>query len=70
MTSTLTPKEVNDLKRDLNEAQDRGRRVCKKVVKLHRKCLELQDQIREAEGDEYDAIPLLFGAGFHLGPDL
>jgi hypothetical protein len=70
MTSTLTPKEVNDMKREHNEAQDHGRRVYKKLVKLYLKCLELQDKIREAEGDEYDAIPLLFGAGFHLDPDL
>ena len=70
MTSTLTPKEVNDLKREHNEVLERGRLVYKKVVYLHRKCLELQDKIREAEGDEYDAIPLLFGAGFHLDPDL
>jgi hypothetical protein len=37
---------------------------------LHEQCLTLQEQIREAEGDEYDPIPLIFGAGFWIDPDL
>jgi hypothetical protein len=37
---------------------------------LHEKCMNLQKEIQEAEGDEYDPIPLIFGAGFWIDPDL
>lgn len=40
------------------------------VLELYQHCTDLQRQIREAEGDEYDPIPLIFGDGFWIDPGL
>lgn len=66
----MTSKEINDLKREHNRLQEEGREVYAKLVDLHAKCLALQDRIREAEGNDYDDIPLLFGSGFWIDESL
>lgn len=66
----MTPKEINDLKKQHNEYLEKGKEVYAMVLDLHSKCLDLQKQIQEAEGNEYDPIPLIFGAGLWIDPDL
>jgi len=66
----MTPKEINDLKRKHNELLARGQELYAEVMRLHNQCLELQAHIKDAEGPNYDPIPLIFGGGFHLDDDL
>jgi hypothetical protein len=62
----LTPKEINDLKRQHNAFQARGKEAYGLVTTLFEQCAELQSLIQEAEGDEYDIIPVVFGEGFWI----
>ena len=66
----MTPKEINDLKKEHNEALEEGKKIYERVMVLHAKCISLQKLLQEVEGDEYDPIPLIFGAGFWIDPDL
>ncbi len=66
----MTPKEINELKKLHNQYQEEGQKVYALVMDLHEKCTNLQKEIQEAEGDDYDPIPLIFGAGFWIDPDL
>lgn len=66
----MTPKEINDLKKKHNAILEEGQKVYEEVMKLHAQCLELQEQISKAEGPDYDPIPLIFGSGFWIDPDL
>ena len=66
----MTPKEINDLKKEHNEALEEGKKIYERVMVLHDKCISLQKLLQEVEGDEYDPIPLIFGAGFWIDPDL
>ena len=66
----MTPKEINDLKKQHNRLMEDGQELYAKVMFLHSQCLTLQKQLMEAEGDDYDPIPLIFGAGFWIDPDL
>ncbi len=66
----MTPKEINDLKKEHNLAMDQGQELYAKVMELHGRCLELQKQLQQAEGEDYDPIPLIFGEGFWIDPDL
>jgi uncharacterized coiled-coil DUF342 family protein len=66
----MTPKEINDLKKLHNKYMDEGQETYAKVEELHRKCTSLQKQIEKAEGLDYDPIPLIFGSGFWIDPDL
>ena len=66
----MTPKEINDLKKEHNKAMEEGQELYSRVMVLHAKCISLQKMLQEAEGDEYDPIPLIFGSGFWVDPDL
>ena len=66
----MTPKEINDLKKEHNALLEQGQEVYAKAMELHTKCLALQKRISEAEGPDYDPIPLIFGKGFWVDPDL
>jgi hypothetical protein len=66
----MTPKEINDLKKLHNKYMEEGQKLYAKVTELHEKCMALQKQLIEAEGDDYDPIPLIFGDGFWIDPDL
>ena len=66
----MTPKEINDLKKEHNRLQEKGRKIYAKAMELHEKCLAIQQQLIDAEGNDYDPIPLIFGAGFWIDPDL
>lgn len=67
---SLTPKQINDLKKLHNDFMEQGQKAYAQVLELYAHCTDLQRQIREAEGDEYDPIPLIFGDGFWINPDL
>ncbi len=64
----MTQQEIDDLKREHNRLQQQGRRAYSEASELFRQCIDLQDRIQEAEGDDYDPIPLLFGGGFYVDP--
>ncbi len=66
----MTPKQINDLKKEHNAALEAGQELYAQVMKLHKQCLDLQRQISAAEGPDYDPIPLIFGDGFWIDPDL
>lgn len=66
----MTPREINDLKKEHNAAMAAGQELYAQVLELHEKCTSLQRRIKQAEGDEYDPIPLIFGEGFWIDPDL
>ena len=66
----MTPKEINDLKKLHNKYMKEGQELYAKVMELHEKCMNLQRQLIDAEGDDYDPIPLIFGDGFYIDPDL
>ena len=66
----MTPKEINDLKREHNAAMEKGRELYARFEPLHKRCMDLQMQISDAEGDDYDPIPLIFGDGFWIDEDL
>jgi len=48
----------------------RGKKVYARVMEIHKQCLDLQKQISDAEGSDYDPIPLIFGDGFWIDPSL
>lgn len=66
----MTPKEINDLKKLHNKYMEEGQDVYVKMTELYAKCTDLQKQLMKAEGDDYDPIPLIFGDGFWIDPDL
>jgi hypothetical protein len=66
----MTPKEINDLKKEHNALLKRGQETYTEVMELYEQCLALQEQIKQAEGEEYDPIPLIFGSGFWTDPEL
>ena len=66
----MTPKEINDLKKEHNRLLVEGKEAYAKVMDLQEKCISLQRQIKEAEGDDYDPIPLIFGEGFWINQNL
>lgn len=66
----MTPKEINNLKKEHNQLQKEGQKIYARVMELHKKCLAIQQQLIDAEGEDYDPIPLIFGDGFWIDPDL
>lgn len=66
----MTPKEVNDLKKKHNALQAKGKELYAQVEDLHRQCLSIQKTLEKAEGLDYDPIPLMFGDGFWIDPDI
>ena len=62
----MTPKEINDLKKIHNRLLEDGQALYAQLLRHSEEMLSLQNKIAEAEGDEYDPIPLIFGAGFNL----
>ena len=66
----LTPKEINDLKRRHNALQEEGRPLLARLEEMRDECYEIQAKLSDAEGDDYDPIPLMFGAGFWIDEDI
>jgi hypothetical protein len=57
---------VNDLKKQHNKILEEGKALYEELIHKYHCLIELQAQIEEIEGDEYDPVPLLFGAGFYI----
>lgn len=76
----MTPNEINDLKKRYNALRKRGKYLTKlydilrekgmkkyaKLIELAEKCYELEAEIKAAEGDEFNPVPILFGDGFTI----
>jgi hypothetical protein len=65
----MTKKEINDMKIRFNSMLEEGRELYQKCLDLADDCESLRAQIQEAEGEDYDGLPLLFGAGFEIHED-
>lgn len=66
----MTPKEINDLKKAHNAELEKGKKLYAEVIKLHKSCLDMQATLEKEEGPDYDPIPVIFGSGFWVDPDL
>ena len=66
----MTPKEINELKKLHNEFMKQGQEAYAQVMELYEHVNDLQRRIKAAEGEDYDPIPLIFGEGFWIDPDL
>jgi hypothetical protein len=62
----MTEDEIKELKREYNAALETGKTLYREVSFLCDLCNSLNARIREAEGDEYDGIRILFGGGFDV----
>ena len=58
--------KLNDLKRLHNELFIEGQQKYKEVEAIYKRVMDLQQQIQEIEGENYDPIPLIFGDGFYI----
>lgn len=65
----MTNKELNDMKRRHNTLQAEGQALHEKLTEMGEKLVALRKQIEAEEGDDYDPIPLIFGAGFYVDDD-
>ncbi len=66
----MSPKEINDYKKEHNRLLEEGQRLYAQMLKVHEKCTGMQEHLKIVEGDDYDGIPLIFGAGFWIDPSL
>lgn len=60
---------INDLKREHNTLLDEGRHLYTRITQCSDRMNEIQTLLNEAEGDDYDPIPLIFGDGFFIRED-
>lgn len=65
----MTPAEINALKLEYNATLKIGRKTYKKLVRLCDVCNALNARIQEAEGDRWNGIPIIFGAGYEIDDD-
>lgn len=60
---------LNDLKREHNRLQKKGRKQYAKLIKKTERINALREEIKKIEGDDYDPIPLIFGGDFNIYED-
>ena len=60
---------INELKREHNALLDEGRHLYTRITQCSDRMNEIQTLLNEAEGDDYDPIPLIFGDGFFIRED-
>jgi hypothetical protein len=58
--------KLNDLKRLHNELLTEGQKKYEEVSALYKRVIDIQKQIEEIEGENYDPVPLIFGDGFYI----
>jgi hypothetical protein len=58
--------KLNDLKRLHNALLTEGQQKYEEVSAIYKRLIDLQKQIEEIEGENYDPIPLIFGDGFYI----
>ena len=59
-------KELNAIKRKHNRLLKAGQELFAELEPISAEMLALRKKIEEAEGDDYDPIPVLFGSGFWI----
>ena len=57
---------LNALKREHNQLLELGQQKYQELTALYKRLIDLQKQIEEIEGENYDPIPLIFGDGFYI----
>lgn len=60
---------LNDLKREHNRLMDECTEMYTAVKSKAERINQIRSEVKEIEGDEYDPIPLIFGAGFDIHED-
>ena len=66
----MTPEQINDLKIKFNAMQEEGWVLYNRVEALTKKMQAITETLIEAEGDDYDGVPLIFGAGYWVNSAL
>jgi hypothetical protein len=66
----MTPKQINDLKIKFNAMHEEGRVLYNRVEAITKKMQSITETLIEAEGEDYDGVPLIFGAGYWIDPAL
>lgn len=66
----MTPREINELKKQHNALLEQGQAAYAELMRLYGEVTRLQKIIEGEEGPDYDPIPLIFGDGFWIDPDL
>lgn len=66
----MTPKQINDLKRQYNAMHEEGKEKYDSILLLRDKMVAITDTLIEEEGDEYDGVPLVFGSGYWVDEDI
>ena len=62
----MTPKEINDMKITYNKLLEEGRTMWEELKSIQQHMKDITDALIEAEGDDYDGVPLIFGAGYWI----
>ncbi len=66
----MTPKEINDLKITYNKLLEEGRSMWDELKSIQKHMNKITDTLINVEGDDYDGIPLIFGAGYWIDESL
>jgi len=66
----MTPKEINDLKITYNKMLEEGRAMWDELRSIQKHMNQITDKLIEVEGDDYDGIPIIFGAGYWIDESL
>ena len=62
-------KEINAMKRKHNDLFKEGQDLMARIEAIAPVMMSLRQQIEDAEGDDYDPIPVIFGGGFWIDVD-
>jgi len=66
----VTPKEINDLKITYNKMLEEGRAMWDELRSIQKHMNQITDKLIDVEGDDYDGIPIIFGAGYWIDESL
>jgi len=66
----MTPKEINDLKITYNKMLEEGRAMWDELRSIQKHMNQITDKLIDVEGDDYDGIPIIFGAGYWIDESL
>jgi len=66
----MTPKEINDLKITYNKMLEEGRAMWDELRSIQKHMNQITDKLIEVEGDDYDGVPIIFGAGYWIDESL
>ena len=66
----MTPTEINELKITYNKMLEEGRAMWDELRSIQKHMNQITDKLIEVEGDDYDGIPIIFGAGYWIDESL